>query len=121
MFSYVELMDCWRKGLRNRNWYHLRVMDRVFYRAATLYARMRSAIINNGIIAQLKIIAEKLKATIKRRIENAGLERRKEIITGFETTGVFKWIPQLRTWLMDAKYVFWLGLNSLFPRNNWTR
>jgi hypothetical protein len=116
--SYAELQDYWRKGLRNGNWHHLGIMDRIFYRAATWYAKTKSTIMNDGIIAKLRTIAEKLKAAIKGRLMDAGIERVREMTTRFEPNGVFKWVPQLRTWLKDSSYVLWLGLSSQLPHGS---
>ncbi len=111
ILSCAELMDYWRKGLRNGNWYHLGIMDRIFYRAATWYAKIRSMIMNNRIIAQLRSIAEKLKVAIKGKVMNAGLARVKEMVVKFEENGVFEWAPQVRNWMKDPKYIFWVGLS----------
>jgi hypothetical protein len=111
------MLDSWCKGLRNGNWYRLSSMERVFFRAAACYAKTRSRIINNSIIADLRMIAEKLISSIRRKIVSAGKERAGEMLTEFEDNGVFKWVPQLKKWLKDAKYVFWLGL-SLQPSHD---
>ncbi len=74
---------------------------------------------NNKIIAQLRSIFEKLENTIRRKIMSKGTERAKEILTKSEENGVFKWAPQLKLWIKDPKYIFWLGLNSQAPHNKW--
>jgi hypothetical protein len=118
MISYVELVSSWRKGLRNGNWWRLGMMDKIFYKAATRYAEIKSKITNNRMITKLKTIADRLKTTIKRKIMEAGIERVKEILSRFGENGVFRWIPQLKTWLKDPRYIIWLAINSQHPRNN---
>lgn len=112
VLNYSELTYCWRKGTRNGNLRRLGAIEIAFYKAAMWYARIKSKIINNKIIAQLRRIVEKLENTIKKKIMRVGRERAKGILTEFEENGVFDWAPQLRTWLRDTKYVFWLGLDS---------
>jgi len=75
------------------------------------YAEIRRKIINMKIIAQLKSIVEKLENTIRKKIMSVGTERAKEILTEFDGNGVFNWAPQLKSWLKETKYVFWLGLD----------
>jgi len=118
VLSYVELSTCWRRGLRNGNWHRLGLMEKIFYRAAVLYTKIESKITSNRIVAQLKCIAQKLGTTISKRILEAGMERARVIFTKFEEKAVFEWAPQLKTWLMDARYIFWLGLNSQPPYNS---
>jgi hypothetical protein len=116
---YVELSSCWRRGLRNGNWQRLGLMDKIFYRAAVWYVRIKNKITNNKMVAQLRCIAQKLKTTISNKILQAGLERVREISAKFEQNGVFIWAPKLKTWLKDSKYIFWLGLSSQSPHGNW--
>jgi hypothetical protein len=113
------LRDYWRKGLRNGKWRRLRTIDRVFYRAAIWYAKIKSKIMNNKIIAQIRSIFEELGNTIRSEIMNVGIERAKGILTKFEENGVFKWVPQLKLWIKDPRYVFWLGASSQAPHDEW--
>jgi hypothetical protein len=32
-----------------------------------------------------------------------------EMLTQYKERGVFKWVPQLKNWLRDPAYKFWLG------------
>jgi hypothetical protein len=112
LLNYNELIHFWRKGTRNGNWRRLGTIDRVFYRAAMSYAKIRNKIINNKIITQLRSVFEKLENTIRNRIMGIGIERAKVILSKFGGNGVFNWAPQLKSWLKEKNYVFWLGLNS---------
>lgn len=119
LISYRELVGCWRRGLNNGNWHRLSLMDRIFYRATVFFARTRGRIVNNTIISHLRGIVEKLRNKVSSTILKAGLERAREILFKFTKNGVLKWAPQLKTWLADPKYLFWLGLNSQPPHSDW--
>jgi len=38
-----------------------------------------------------------------------GLIKALEMLTQYRERGVFKWVPQLKDWLRDPAYKFWLG------------
>jgi hypothetical protein len=94
-------------------------LDRAFYRAALFYAKARNAIVNNRIVVDLEKIVERLRSSIRNKIMSVGAERVKEMLVRFEEKGVLGSVPQLKLWIKDARYVFWLGLNSQAPHNRW--
>ena len=110
--TYNYLLSYLRRGVRNGNWRRLEKLERALYRASLLYAKIKQKIVNPNVIAILKNIIEKLKETPGLRILKAGLERARHILTQFKKSGAFKWCPQLKKWLQDPSYIFWLGLTE---------
>jgi hypothetical protein len=54
-----------------------------------------------------------LLGSIRSRITVAGKERARLLLKNYSNRGgVFVWAPQVREWLHDATYVFYLGVNS---------
>jgi hypothetical protein len=53
-----------------------------------------------------------LHGSIRSRITAAGKERARLLLNYNNRGGVFDWAPQVREWLHDAAYVFYLGVNS---------
>ena len=47
------------------------------------------------------------------RILKRGFEKAIEILNKSEERGVFTWAPQLKYWLKDPDYIFWLGAGGL--------
>jgi hypothetical protein len=43
------------------------------------------------------------------RILKRGFRKAIEILNKSEEGGVFTWAPQLKYWLKDPDYIFWLG------------
>ena len=76
--------------------------------AARWYARGKGNILSGRLIAMLGDIIEKLVETVKDRIFRVGLAKAEEMERSYEK--VFKWAPELRKWLKDPDYIFWLGL-----------
>ena len=54
---------------------------------------------------------EELFANFKKgmRIFKRGFEKALEMLEKGEGKGVFAWAPQLKHWLKDPDYIFWLG------------
>ncbi|MCS7385835.1 MAG: hypothetical protein NDF55_03705 [archaeon GB-1867-005] len=109
---YTELANTLKKGLRNGNWKKLSKLEKAFYRAALTYAKIKRKIINPDVISHLTEIMNKLILTPTLKIVKAGLERARHILTQFKKSGAFKWCPQLKKWLQDPTYIFWLGLTE---------
>ena len=74
-FSYTELLNLFRKGLRNGGWRRLDRLEKAFYRATLWYAKVKGEILNSKIISMLLGIAEKLRETLNVKIFRVGLER----------------------------------------------
>ena len=111
-FSYTELLNLFRKGLRNGSWRRLDRLEKAFYRATLWYAKVKGEILNSKIISMLLGIAEKLRETLNVKIFRAGLERAEKMAEALEA-GAYSWCPSLKAWLKQPTYVFWLGLTWL--------
>lgn len=111
VMSYVELNTIFRKGLRNGNWKKLKFMDKALYRAAMWYAKHGRSIVGGLVVEKLLEIIEKLKETKGMRIFKGGLKRATAMLR-YEKKGVFVWAPQVKEWLKDPDYIFWLGMVS---------
>jgi hypothetical protein len=61
------------------------------------------------LVKKLSGFIEKLKEMPSVRIFKKGLERANELLKKYEESGVFSWAPQVRDWLKDPSYIFWLG------------
>jgi hypothetical protein len=114
-YSYNELLGWIRKGYRNSGWHRLSLLEKGFFRAAILYAKIKGIIVNAKVANILSTIIEKIKATPGTRIIQAGLAKAEQIST--QNSQVFKWCPRLRKWLLDRTYIFWLGTNQI--NNSW--
>lgn len=106
-FGYEELKSEMRKGMRNGNWRRLNTPEKGFLRAAMWYARVKGKIVSSLVVVMLVDIIEKLRETIKDKIFHAGLAKAEEMLSSYKQ--VFNWAPQLKEWLCDPDYVFWLG------------
>ena len=108
VITYAELLASFRKGLRNGNWRKRNFMDKALFRASLWYAKHRGSIVNTALVEKLLGIVERLKETKGMRIFKRGLKKAVELLEKSEE-GVFTWAPQLKYWLKDPDYIFWLG------------
>jgi len=109
MLSHEELLTNFKKSLRNGNWRHLNPLDKALYRASLWYAKHRGSIVNAALVEKLQGIVERLKETNGRRIFEKGFKKARELLGKIEENGIFTWAPQLKHWLKDHDYIFWLG------------
>ena len=107
--AYEELLANFRKGLRNGNWRKLNFLDKALFRASLWYAKHRGSIVNTSLAEKLSALIEKLKETKGMKIFNRGFEKARELLNKYEENGVFTWASQLKHWLKDPDYIFWLG------------
>jgi hypothetical protein len=112
MVKYSELLSYFRKGLRNGNWHRLSHRRKGLYRAVLIYTNVRGEIVNSKLAAMVLSIVEKLRKTRGAQIFKVGLEKAKRILSTYGKNGVFEWCPQLKEWLRDPDYIFWLGLSA---------
>jgi hypothetical protein len=109
MLNYEELFTNFKKGMRNGNWKRLGFSDKAMYRAAMWYVKHGGSIINEMLVEKLSALVERLKETKGMRIFKRGFDKALEIFNKSEERGVFTWAPQLKYWLKDPDYIFWLG------------
>lgn len=110
--QYAELLFYFRKALRNGNWRYLSYLEKCLYRAVLFYTKVKCEIVNSKLAAMVLSIVEKLKKTPRLRILKAGQEEAKRISSTCGENGVFEWCPQLKEWLREPDYIFWLGLSA---------
>ena len=110
MLSYEELFTNFKKGMRNGNWKRLRFLDKALYRAAMWYVKRGGSIVNEILVENLSALVERLKETKGMRIFKRGFEKALEMLNKSEEEEVFTWAPQLKYWLKDPDYIFWLGM-----------
>lgn len=62
------------------------------------------------MIKRLRVAFRELRITNRRvRILMDGEIKALEMLTQYRENGVFRWVPQLKAWLRDQAYKFWLG------------
>ena len=110
--KYAELLSYFRKGLRNGNWHRLSHRKKGLYRAVLVYTKAKGEIVNSKLAAIVLSIVEKLRETRGAQIFKVGLEEAKRVLRTYGENGVFEWCPELRDWLENPDYVFWLGLSA---------
>ena len=106
--TYEELLASFKKGLRNGNWRKQNCLDKALVRASLWYAKHRGNIVNTALAEKLSALIEKLKETKGMRIFKRGFKKSIEMLDKGEEE-VFRWAPQLKHWLKDPDYIFWLG------------
>jgi hypothetical protein len=107
--SYEELREKYKKGLRNGNWRKLRGNEKGLYRAAMEYARKMKEIVNDMLVEKLSTLIRRLLETSGMRVFKRGFEKAMLLIEKYEQNGVFTWAPELKEWLKEPDYIFWLG------------
>ena len=112
IIRYEDLLNAFKKGLRNGNWRKLSRLEKALYRVTLVYAKIKRKIVNSNLVREILKILEKLRSSLASKVFNVGLERVRELLTLYERKGVFKWCPQLREWLLDPSYILWLGVNQ---------
>ena len=73
------------------------------------YVKRGGSIVNEMLAEKLSLLVERLKETKGMRIFKRGFRKAIEILNKSEEGGVFTWAPQLKYWLKDPDYIFWLG------------
>lgn len=68
---------------------------------------VKGKILSGGLVAMLGDIIEKLIETMNVRIFRVGLVKAADMERGY--VKVFSWAPELREWLKDLDYIFWLA------------
>ena len=74
------------------------------------YAKSGGSIVNGIMLVETLLrLIERLKETKGMRIFERGFKNAVKMLEQGEEKGVFAWAPQLREWLRDPDYIFWLG------------
>ena len=104
-----DLFTSFKKGRRNGNWKKLNRLDKALYRASLWYTKHLGGIVNAVLVEKLLWLVERLEDTKGMRIFKRGLKKAVKMLEKSEEEGVFTWAPQLKNWLRDPDYIFWLG------------
>jgi hypothetical protein len=109
--TYPRLIAFKRKGLRNRNWARLDITEKALFRCGLWIARVRGEISNTKLMVQILRIALKLAEGVRSSIMKMGERRTAAIYAKYtRPLGVFSWAPEVREWLRDIRYVWYLGV-----------
>jgi hypothetical protein len=109
--TYSSLTLLKRGGLRNGGWARLEIAEKALFRCALWIAKARNRITNTRLMVQVIRIALKLLKNFQNRILKAGSARAAMMFEGYaQRGGVFSWAPRMREWLLDRKYIVYLGV-----------
>lgn len=109
--GYAELRNALREAYRNRkrlrgsNGIHKRLLE-----ACVGFTRNGCRIVKAAVLARLRVAFKELGIVNRRvRVLLDGEIKALEMQVRFRERNVFRWVPQLRAWLRDQAYKFWLG------------
>jgi len=89
----------------------LSVAERGLYRCALWVAKARGKITNTRLMVQTLRVALKLLEGFQNRIAKAGKARAAVMFEEYaKPGGVFTWVPRMREWLHDPRYLLYLGV-----------
>jgi hypothetical protein len=122
--TYEILRENLKKGKRRGTWRKITRLEKALYRAAMAYIRPRNRratvngliaeiesrreVTNRLVVAKLMALVERLQETKGMRIFQRGFKKAAVMLENGEEQ-VFAWAPQLKEWLKDPDYIFWLG------------
>jgi hypothetical protein len=114
--KFSSLLKFFLKGLRNGNWRSLGRLEKGLYICALRLAKLRGRILNVKLLMKLKAIICKLLTTPKVHILQSGEAKAKAMLKKFNEIGVLNWAPEVKNWLKDGSFIFYLGAMELFGR-----
>jgi len=112
MLTFNNLVQVQKKGFRNGSWRKLSILDRSFFRASICYAKLKGMIVSRKLLAELGSIIRELTSTLGMSIFRSGLLTARSMLAIFEEERVFNWASEVKDWLEDPNFIFWLGLNQ---------
>lgn len=112
--DYSGLLAVRRRGLRNGNWRRLPLVDRGLFRCALWVAKVHGGIESLRLLVRVLGVVLKLLESRSMRIWMAGRARAEELKRRFEDRRLFDWAPQVRAWLEERRFVFYLGVSELY-------
>lgn len=108
--TYPLLVAFKRRGLRNRNWARLNITEKALFKCGLWITRVRGEINNTKLMVQILRITLKLAENVRSKILKVGRKRVLLMSKICQETGVFKWAPQVKRWLVDDNYIRYLGV-----------
>lgn len=95
---------------------HLNTAERALFHCAFWVAKARGKISNTKLMVQILKIMLKLVEGVRSAILKAGRRRTAAVYEAYgKPLGVFDWAPQVREWLKNARYVWYLGVLEVNP------
>jgi hypothetical protein len=109
--GHAELLNALRGAYRNRKrWRWSKHIHKKLLEACVGFTRNGFRIVDTMVLARLRVAFRELGIINRRvRILVEGEFKASEMQTELEKRKVFKWVPQLKAWLRDETYKFWLG------------
>jgi len=111
LLTYDRLQQCYRKSVRTGRWRRLHYLDKVLFRASLDYLKRGGRILNKALSGKLSWLLATLSETRGQRIVKRGLAKAAGLLTGIEK-GLSGWVLDLKAWLQDPDYIFWLGTEA---------
>jgi len=103
-----------RLGLRNGNWRRLSLVDRGLFRCALWVTRVQGSIASLKLLVKVLGVVLRLLENSSMRIWMAGKARAEELRQRFNDRGLFDWAPNVRNWLEERNFAFYLGLGEMY-------
>lgn len=118
--GYAELRNALREAYRNtKRWRWCKNIHKKFLEACVEFTRNGFRIVDATVLARLRVAFRELGIVNRRiRILIDGEIKALEIRTRLEEQKVFSWFPQLKAWLRDQAYKFWLGTMQISSEGN---
>lgn len=109
--GYTRLRLLRQRAFRSGSWSRVSVLDRALFRCALWVARVRGRITHVKLIVQVGRIALKLLEGFRTKVLRAGRRRAMIMLETYSAPGgAFSWAPQVRQWLSDPRYIWYLGI-----------
>ncbi|MEM2165029.1 MAG: hypothetical protein QXH09_04995 [Candidatus Bathyarchaeia archaeon] len=109
IIDFDTLRKSWVRGLRNGNIKLISPIQRGFYKACMVYAKIRGFISSNRLIEYLYKIIDILTQSPKIIALRTGLR----IAIDMLSSRTIKLFPIVRSWISDWRYIEYLGFMSL--------
>jgi hypothetical protein len=109
--GYAELRNALREAHRNRKrWRWSKSIHKGLLEACVGFTRHGSRVVKATVLARLRVAFKELGIINRRsRVLLDGEIKALEMQVRFRKRNLFRWVPQLRAWLRDREYKFWLG------------
>ncbi len=118
--GHAELRNALREAHRRRRiWRRAKMVHKGLLEACVGFTRSGARIVDATVMKRLRVAFRELRIISRRlRILMDGEIEALRMLTGYKEKGVFRWIPQLETWLRDEAYKFWLGTMQTTLKDN---
>ncbi|MBC7121090.1 MAG: hypothetical protein H5T33_05915 [Candidatus Methanosuratus sp.] len=113
--GYPDLLMLWKKGARNGSIRRLSSLKKGLFRCALEYCRRLGPISNPRLVGMIEGIADRIRNTVGQRIWRRGLDLAHQWLGG-KVASIF---PQVRRWLCEDPFLFWLGTDAMVNHRRW--